>query len=216
MSREKVVVVPFPIPDACYKSLEVPETMPGIAQPFVFYPAQFWAHKNHVVLIQALRYLREEKGIKVNCYFVGSDQGNQAYVQKRIDESRLDDQIRILGFVDDVTLRYLYKNALALAYVSLLGPNNLPPIEAAALGCPVIISDLPGHREQMREAALFVDATSRKAVGDTVARLLADSHLGKELAEKGVALATKLKGQPYFASILKIIDDFALLRNCWE
>ena len=40
-----------------------------------------------------------------------------------------------------------------MVFASIVGPNNYPPIEAASLGCPVILSDLPGHREQMGESA---------------------------------------------------------------
>ena len=216
MNAEKIKVVPFPVPYSCYKSIALPESIPEITEPFIFYPAQFWAHKNHVVLVKALSHIRDEKGVKINCYFVGSDQGNQRYVQKKIDEYRLGDQIKILGFVDDATLRFLYKKALAMTFVSLLGPNNLPPLEAAALGCPAILSDLPGHRQQMEDAALYVNATNSRAVGDAIGALFSDSRLRHELAEKGSALAGKLKAQTYFSEILKMVDAFAPLRDCWE
>ena len=124
----KICVVPFPVPRTCYEARSLPPSIDGIHEPFVFYPAQFWAHKNHVVLVNALRYLRDEKGVRVNCYFAGSDSGNQHHVQMRINETGMGDQIRILGFVDDTTLRFLYEKALAMTFVSLLGPNNLPPL----------------------------------------------------------------------------------------
>jgi glycosyltransferase involved in cell wall biosynthesis len=216
VNADKIKVVPFPIPDSCLESIPLPESRTEIAEPFIFYPAQFWAHKNHVILIKALRYLRDEKDMKVNCYFAGSDTGNQRYVQQRIDECRLGDQVKILGFVDDSTLRYLYTKALAMTFVSLLGPNNLPPLEAAALGCPVILSDLPGHRQQMADAALYVNATNSQALGDAIAALLSDSKLRQELVHKGSALAMRLRQQTYFSQILKVVDEFAPLRDCWE
>jgi glycosyltransferase involved in cell wall biosynthesis len=212
----KIRVVPFPVPESCKKEVSLPESLPGISQPFIFYPAQFWAHKNHVVLLKALRYLRDERNVNLNCYFVGSDQGNRRYVQKKIDEYNLGNQVQTLGFVDYITLRYLYKKALAMTFVSLLGPNNLPPIEAAALGCPALVSDLPGHRQQMGDAALYVNATDWRSVAKGIDTLFCDPTLRKELVAKGSALAESLNKHPYFLDILKIVDAFAPFRDCWE
>ncbi len=215
MNAEKIKVVPFPVPESCNRQLVLPESVPGIVEPFIFYPAQFWAHKNHVILVKALNYLRAEKHININCYFVGTDQGNQDFIQRQIADCRLGDQIKILGFVDEVTLRFLYKKAFAMTFVSLLGPNNLPPLEAAALGCPIILSDLPGHREQMQDAALYVNAKDSRAVGDAIGAILGDSRLRDELIAKGTELTKRLGEKSYFARILEIVDEFAPLRNCW-
>ena len=54
-------------------------------------------------------------------------------------------------------LKWIYKNADALVFPTLLGPNNFPPIEAMSLGVPVIVSDIKGHRNQLQENALFFD-----------------------------------------------------------
>ena len=52
--------------------------------------------------------------------------------------------------------------------MSLFGPENLPPLEAMALGCPVVAADVPGAREQLGDAALRVppiDAAARRRRG---------------------------------------------------
>jgi glycosyltransferase involved in cell wall biosynthesis len=43
-----------------------------------------------------------------------------------------------------------------LRYPSFFGAENLPPLEAFALGCPVIAADMPGAREQLGDAAILV------------------------------------------------------------
>jgi hypothetical protein len=48
----------------------------------------------------------------------------------------------------------LYEGAIALVMPSYGGPTNFPPLEAVVLCCPVVCCDLPGCREQMRDAAL--------------------------------------------------------------
>lgn len=216
MNPDKIKVVPFPIPSFCFESLDVPQTLEKVDKPFIFYPAQFWSHKNHVRLIEAIQYLRDERDIKLNCYFVGSDKGNLAYIERLIQDSGLTNQMCNLGFVDTATLRYLYNNALAMTFVSLLGPNNLPPLEAAALGCPVIISDLPGHIEQMEGAALPVDATSYEKIAEALQLLLENKSYRNELIQRGNELAAKYRDYSYYSQMLSIFNDFSLLRKTWE
>lgn len=216
MNPDKIKIVPFPVPHFCYEELEIPNNIEGIKKPFVFYPAQFWAHKNHIALVEAIEYLRISRRLEVNCYFVGSDQGNAGYIDQSISSRKLDGQIRNLGFVDTATLRYLYKNALAMTFVSLLGPNNLPPLEAAALGCPLIISDLPGHIEEMEGAALAVDATDFKKLGEAIYSVYADDDMRNDLIKRGIALSEKYRHYSYFQEMLVIFDSFSLLRKTWN
>jgi glycosyltransferase involved in cell wall biosynthesis len=130
INQEEIHIIPFPIPDFCFEQTALSGISLNIKFPFVFYPAQFWAHKNHIVLIDAIAWLRDKKNIIVNCYFVGSDKGNLNYINSIISKYKLGNQIFVLGFVEQQTLIYLYKHALAMTYVSLMGPNNLPPLEA--------------------------------------------------------------------------------------
>ncbi|MFM6269445.1 MAG: glycosyltransferase, partial [Dolichospermum sp.] len=51
----------------------------------------------------------------------------------------------------------LYINAFSLAFMSFFGPDNLPPLEAMALGCPVIASKVSGSEEQLGNNALLVN-----------------------------------------------------------
>ncbi|GBR73580.1 glycosyl transferase GTB-type super family, partial [Candidatus Termititenax aidoneus] len=187
----------------------------NIKKPFVFYPAQFWAHKNHVSIIEALAWLRDTKKIVIYGYFVGSDKGNLEYVKRMLKKYSLENQIFILGFVEYPALRYLYQNALAMTYVSLMGPNNLPPLEAAVLGCPVIVSNIPGHLEQMEDAGFFVDALKPQDIGAAIHLLYNDSMAREKLISKGTKLARKYKNYSYFKQMLRIIDEYVFWQKTW-
>jgi len=213
MNPEKIRVVPFPTP---IKTNTLYDYTPliNIEKPYIFYPAQFWPHKNHISLIETVRYLNENN-YQIHCYFTGSDMGNMVYIKNTIKEYNLEKYIHVMGFVDDDMLVYLYKNALALTYVSLLGPNNLPPIEAVSLGCPVIVSNIPGHIEQMGDAALAVDATDPVEIGNAVIKLLSDSEFRGSLIIKGNVLAEKQREYSYFAEMITILSDFKKIRKTW-
>ncbi|GBR75037.1 glycosyl transferase GTB-type super family, partial [Candidatus Termititenax aidoneus] len=68
VSPDKIKTIPFPISNFCFDQEVSP--LDNIKKPFVFYPAQFWAHKNHVSIIEALAWLRDTKKIVIYGYFV--------------------------------------------------------------------------------------------------------------------------------------------------
>jgi glycosyltransferase involved in cell wall biosynthesis len=216
INQEKIHIIPFPIPNFCFEKIETPEILNNIKSPFVFYPSQFWPHKNHIALIEAIAWLRDLKNIIINCYFVGSDKGNLQYINAVINKQHLENQIFILGFVEKAVLRYLYKNALAMTYVSLLGPNNLPPLEAAALGCPLIISNIPGHIEQMEGQGFFVDVKNPIEIGEAILSIYHNPAMRQNLISSEFIFIEKYKTYSYFKEMQKIIDIYALFCKTWK
>ncbi len=105
----KVRVVPFPVAGFCYGD----ESKPTIPLPdrFFFYPAQFWPHKNHIRILQALKILRDEHGKEFNVVFTGSDKGNKQYIIDAITKYGLEESVIFPGFVSDSELKYLYRHA---------------------------------------------------------------------------------------------------------
>lgn len=217
VNPEKIRIIPFPIPDDTVNECEnhAEEKEYNIKSPFVFYPAQCWAHKNHVSLIEAIAWIRDSKNIIINCYFVGSDKGNLQHIKDTICKFQLENQIFILGFVARTTLINLYKNALAMTYVSLLGPNNIPPLEALSLGCPLIYSNITGHVEQMEGTGIPVNAKNPVEIGEAILSIYNNPELRKELISDGLIFIKKRDNFSYFKEMLNIIDDFDLYRRTW-
>jgi glycosyltransferase involved in cell wall biosynthesis len=181
----------------------------------LFYPAQFWAHKNHVNLLLAVHKLREDYGLTFPVVFVGSDKGNVNYVKKWVEDLGLDRQVHFLGFVPQADLIALYRNAFALTYLTFFGPENLPPLEAFALKCPVIASDVSGAREQLRDAALLVDPADPAACAQAIKSLHDDSQLRIALIERGLNRASGWTGRDFVRGVFSIFDEFEAIRRCW-
>jgi glycosyltransferase involved in cell wall biosynthesis len=213
----KIHIIPFPVSAFCYDNIEKSyKVNEDIKTPFIFYPAQFWAHKNHIAIIEAIAWIRDVKNIIIYCYFVGSDQGNEQHVKNSITKFKLENQIFILGFVKSEMLVYLYKNALAMTFMSLMGPNNLPPLEAAAFGCPLIISNIPGHIEQMEGTGLPVDATNPIAIGEAILSIYHNSDFRQNITAKEISFIEKYKGYSYFTQMQKIMDSYSLYCKTWK
>lgn len=184
------------------------------SKKFLFYPAQFWPHKNHIRLVKAMKKLKEQ-GSDFKLVFTGSDVGNEKYIKQKVKEYNLENDVLFLGFVTKQEIIALYQNAFALTYASYFGPDNIPPLESMALKCPVIASDIVGFREQLGDCALFFDS---KDENDLVKKIkqLNDKKLVDDLVKKGEILAKDCSVENYISKMIEIIDDFAPIRECWS
>jgi glycosyltransferase involved in cell wall biosynthesis len=215
--RESIVLLPHPTPGYALK----PPPADGHyaarapANPLIVYPAQFWPHKNHVALLHALAQLRSRHGIHAELALPGSDKGNRGYCERVVDELGLRDAVRFLGFVAVDQLVALYREAAALAYVSFGGPENLPPLEAFALGCPVLAADVPGAQEQLGDAALLVDPRSPEAIADGLARIIREPRLADTLRARGRSRAQLRTAESFVRTMFECLDGFAAVRRAW-
>lgn len=212
-----VSVLPFPEPEFADLHLDCSSILAkyGLPDKFLLYPAQFWPHKNHIGLIKALHILSRDKGLAINLVFVGSDKGNQRHVESLVKDLGLAEQVFFLGFVSREELAVLYQKAFALTYVTYFGPDNVPPLEAFTLGCPVIASQVSGASEQLQDAALLVNPKDPQEIAAAILELLESPSLRDELISKGRILASKFKSQDYVEKVISILDGFEAYRSCW-
>lgn len=186
-----------------------------ISGDYLFYPAQFWAHKNHVNLLMALDLLRSRFEKPLSAVFVGADHGNLAHVKATTERLGLTDRVHFLGFVPREDLIGLYRQAFALSYVTFFGPENLPPMEAFALGCPVIASEVSGAREQLQDAVLYVDPASPEQIAGAVMHLAREEGLRGRLIEAGQRIASARTPEGFVGKALDFLDQFEAVRRCW-
>ncbi|HTV33358.1 MAG TPA: glycosyltransferase family 1 protein [Methylocella sp.] len=214
-----VMVIPFPVPaDALMtQSLDAQgiRTKYKINGDFLFYPAQFWPHKNHVNLLRALRTLRDQNGLDLKLVFTGSEKGNFGHVEEVTADLNLVDQVFNLGFVSREDLNSLYKASTALVFPSYFGPDNLPPLEAFALGTPVIAANVAGAREQLGQAALLFDPSDPSDIAAKIEHLCRTPSLRAEMISKGKAIVAVCTPEAYIAALCSFLDRFEAIRRCW-
>lgn len=109
---------------------------------YFFYPAKRWAHKNHLVLIDAMEIVLQELPDARLVLTGNPDGGGGEVVSRRIAELGLEKSVVDYGFVDARMVDLLMRNATALVMPSFLGPTNIPPLHALAVGTPAIVSNL--------------------------------------------------------------------------
>lgn len=205
--KNKIEILPYIPADYIYQK-EEKKCERLRFEKYVFYPAQFWTHKNHINLIKAISKLSNE-GIIVNLVFVGAEKNNLESVKRAIITYDLIEQVQILGFVSNKEMVYLYKNARMLCMPTFFGPTNIPPLEAFALGCPVAISGIYATLEQVGDAALLFNPNSVDEIADCIKMLWTDDGLCADLIQKGFA-KTKSWGQEQFTKRLEEIIEKVL------
>jgi glycosyltransferase involved in cell wall biosynthesis len=188
----------------------------GLNCDYIYYPAQFWPHKNHVYLLRGLRSLEDRFGIKMGAVFSGRDFGNLAYVRSVAAELRLTDRVRFAGYVPDHELPCLYRQATALVMPTYFGPTNLPPYEAFQLGVPVLYSDLKDLRDQVGDAGLLIDLCNPDSMADSLRKLMIDPGLRQTLVERGRQRIASLTDDRRLSVLQRALEAFQARRMCWE
>jgi len=196
---------------------EVPKIKYNIKRDYIFYPAQFLPHKNHIYILEAIKILKD-KNILIDVVFAGRERTNLKYIVEEINKFSLQDQVTIVGAVDSEYLPYLYKDSLALVMPTYFGPTNLPPIEAMALGVPVIYSDLFFNNEQVKDIFLPINLKDPHTLCDAIKNLLSNKTLKEELISRGKNHILQLiNNHNQSMKVLKnIYLDFYLKRKCWD
>jgi glycosyltransferase involved in cell wall biosynthesis len=218
MPRGRVLQVPFATPEWALEPHphddEEVLRRHGVRAPFLFYPAQFWAHKNHTTALRVLARLNGERDETLQLVLVGSDKGTLDHVHATAVELGIEADVLYLGFIEQDDLVSLYRRAHALLYLSFFGPSNLPPLEACALGCPVVCADVPGMRLQLGDAALFAPPTDDEAIAQAV-EAVGGGAQRERLVAAGRELAQGLTPAGYVARVIEELDAFEPIRRTW-
>ena len=183
---------------------------------YIFYPAQFWAHKNHRLIVDAISILRKSFKNKVYAIFCGSDCGNLGAVLEMAKIQKVDGLIKYVGFVPDEQMATYYKNSLALVMPSYFGPTNIPPLEAFEFKTPVIVSDLPGIRDQVGEAALLVSPDDPESLAKAIQQLLNEPQLRMDLINKGTARLRDFSDEDRLSTLREIFNAYDRKRRTWS
>jgi glycosyltransferase involved in cell wall biosynthesis len=206
----KVFVLPYIAPPWIYEydgkddaSVRAKYELPP---KYFFYPAQFYRHKNHSALIDAVARMRSLNP-DVKLVLVGAKERNgYGDVKKQVTDLDLADNVIFLGYAEDREMAALYHQARALVMPTYFGPTNIPQLEAFALGCPVATSRIYGIPEQVGDAALLFDPTSVNEIQTCLSRLWTDDTLCAELARRGRAHTEKW-GPPQFQARFREIME---------
>jgi glycosyltransferase involved in cell wall biosynthesis len=217
VDRERLIAMPFSAAPhlASAETAANPEGVPAnLEAGYFFYPAQFWPHKNHIRLLEALRMLKD-RGVERRVVFSGGDHGGLARVRAQARALDVDALVRFVGFVPPEEMAGLYRAAAAVVMPSYFGPTNLPPLEAWTMRRPLICSDVIA--EQVGDAALVFDPDDATALADAMVSAM-DPEIAARLVANGLLRLEELAAARSAAEVRlsETLERFARRRLCWR
>jgi glycosyltransferase involved in cell wall biosynthesis len=189
----------------------------GLPNDFFFMPNQFWRHKNHLLVAQALAILRS-RGLRPVIAASGKqmdarDAGHFPRLKAAIEELGVASEFRLLGMIPYAHLALLMQASSALLNPSLFEGWSTTVEEARSAGVPMILSDLAVHREQAGERASYFDRDDPAALADA---LQAFAPLGRAARDQAAAAAradAEARVEQFAANFAALVDQCVARRR---
>lgn len=191
VAADRIHIVPCPPPSYVRNALLDPDQLTAVRQKYrlptgyLFYPAQFWPHKNHLMLIDSLGILKATFGVDVPLVLVGAPLQSFGPTMQRVRELGLEERVHYLGYVPDDEMPYLYRAAAALVVPSLFESLSIPVWEAFHLGVPVVCANTGAFPDQVGAAALTFDPSSPQDCAAKINACLTNQAVARSLVARG-------------------------------
>jgi glycosyltransferase involved in cell wall biosynthesis len=190
----------------------------NIDRPYFHLPNQFWTHKNHAVVIEALGLLKQ-RGIQLLVLATGNtaDHRDPLHFERLIARAKalgVEDNFRVLGIVSRPELQSLMLHAVAMINPSNFEGWSTTVEESKSLGLPIVLSDIPVHIEQAPPLGRYFKADSAEDLADALVAAV-QSHdptlarLSRDAAAAAVPERIRAFGQAYDAVVMAAIEDIS-------
>jgi glycosyltransferase involved in cell wall biosynthesis/2-polyprenyl-3-methyl-5-hydroxy-6-metoxy-1,4-benzoquinol methylase len=161
---------------------------------YLLYPANFWKHKNHEMLLTAFGIARRAGGLAEDITLVctGAPDPRQAWLRHAAREMQLGDRVLLPGFLARDELNALVAHCAGVVFPSLYEGFGLPVIEAMAAGVPVACSNLTSLPEVAADAAILFDPRVPTDIAAAMVALVQD-----EVARRRLILAGRARAREF-------------------
>ncbi len=178
----------------------------GLPARYALFPAQFWPHKNHVRLVEALSIVLKRRPAEDLCLVFTGFRGHSGWpaVEKRIAELGLENRVLCLDYVPVEHLGGLYKASLFCVMPSTFEASSYPVIEAQILGVPAMCSNVTSLPELMAgNAGLLFDPFDPEDIARQMIRWLDDPSDAHDHATRAL---TKARQEHSLVSYVEGLD----------
>jgi glycosyltransferase involved in cell wall biosynthesis len=174
---KKIEILKF-LPEINFSKIEdkkVFEKKLNIRNNYIFTPNQFWVHKNHICIIEALNILKK-KGIKIKCILTGSqydhrDNNHFGKLMKKIELYQLKNQIKYMGVLPYNKIINLLYHATIIINPSLFEGWSTVVEEAKILDKRILLSNINVHIEQKPKKGIFFNPNDPKYLAQKIERI---------------------------------------------
>jgi glycosyltransferase involved in cell wall biosynthesis len=206
--KQEVVAAPYGLDTAfARKDSSLLRRELGIAQntSVILSVAAPEIRKNINIVAQALERLDSRLNNWLWIHIGGLHPWVQGQISEKVRENSL-----MLDYVDFTKMPEYYSMASVFVLPTKYDPFGWPPHEAAACGCPVVVSDIAPLNEHLHDVAILVDPNSVEQVEEAIYRVLTEPELASELSAKGQMVRERFRwpkhGQVVLEAIQKLRD----------
>lgn len=156
------------------------------AGPFFFYPANFWSHKNHEVLLTAYRLYRHTAGVNAwPLVLTGHPDDRMQSLQALAAALGLADSVQFRGHIPDAEFAAIWRDAGALVFPSLHEGFGIPLLEAFHHRVPVLAAQVSALPEVGGDACLWFDPASPTSLAAKLVAIAGDKKRREQLVTAG-------------------------------
>ncbi len=187
-----------------------------VPEKFFHIPNQFWKHKNHAAVLEAVKILKsQKKDIFVICTGNPVDYRNPGhfeFLKEKCHEYGINDHISFLGMVPFDHLYAFMRQSVAIMNPSLFEGWSTTVEEAKSLGKEILLSDIPVHREQSPPGATYFDPNDPVDLAEKMLSVWKETAPGPDLLMEGKARSvmnqrTKAFAYEFVDIVKKAVSD---------
>ncbi len=167
-------------------------------KPFILAVSSLNPNKNFQAIIKAMGFLDNQNMDLIIVGGVNTKIFNNVQMEKTT--------VKYIGYINDEELRTLYENAICFVYPSYYEGFGLPPLEAMACGCPVIVSDRASLPEVCGDAAMYCNPDKPENIAEKIALIKENDNLRKELSQKGIERAALFSWNQTAREFMAVIE----------
>jgi len=177
-----------------------------VKQNYLLYVGRFSPMKNIRGLIRAFGVLINRHNFDLKLKLVGGNGNGNRKELNNID-SQIRENIEVICNISDKDLTNLYKDASLFILPSFYEGFGLPPLEAMACGCPVVISNIASLPEICRDAAYYIDPYDVESMVEGIYEVLTNESLRRTLIQRGFERTKLFDWEKSAKEHLKIFEE---------
>jgi glycosyltransferase involved in cell wall biosynthesis len=213
VERERIAILPYAVPDYMEeeggRDPSFESTLAKLPAQYLYYPAQFWPHKNHLNLARAVHRCLQ-RGVPISIVLAGGRAGTHREFTQLIKELGIDHLFIEVGYVPNAWVPEMYRRSLGLIYPTYFGPTNIPPLEAMICERPMAVSDNYAMREQLGGAALYFDPDNVESMANAMIELVTNPEVHAQLVECGKGMVHRFRPATFSSRLREILEESIL------
>jgi glycosyltransferase involved in cell wall biosynthesis len=174
---------------------------------YMFYPANFWPHKNHRMLLTAyaMFLLRNPDKAKIDLVFTGALDELEKKLRGDVEQMGLLNRVHFLGYLPEEELSAVWRGCEFLIFPSLYEGFGIPLLEAMLFEKPILCSNTTSLPEVAGNAAVFFDPRKPEDIARYMEKVIGNDIFIKDLTKRGKERAKEFKTENMVKRYLDIL-----------